>query len=450
MAEMASLMPPLAPSRSISSDQTRKQLPRNMSWGLLQELQRLEQSPGVYHGALLMLAINFHAQIFTDITKNGLRFNYACLLSPIIWTDLLTTNSIILLLIIPLSILSTLLTTLLTPSRPKSHRISAKIGSSRVAVGVHTLMLAVQLLLPHYVLTRVELNPISAAVASAVATCLTLKTHSFFAKFTLHGGGAIDRGPIGKLMHFTRFLFVPALVYSRSSMEAKKKGEGIRWGKIVSNWLQGIACLVWISIVFCQQIVPVLMNERPELIHMLEICVPANLCWFLAFYCVFKANFAILAELTQYPARRFYGDWWNATTVEQFWRRWNVPVHDFAVDHVYYPCLQTLKLSPESAGAVVFVLSAILHEMTFAVAFKCPNCYFITVGMIIQVPLIHYSRFLQDSRRGNILVWLNFVLGITLMAQLYFQQWHNCCSSSDKWFQVFYRGPSSGQSSPSS
>eukprot|EP00954_Amorphochlora_amoebiformis_P030071 1394090-Amorphochlora_amoeboformis.AAC.1 len=47
MAEMASLMPPLAPSRSISSDQTRKQLPRNMSWVWETQKEKRERDRGV-------------------------------------------------------------------------------------------------------------------------------------------------------------------------------------------------------------------------------------------------------------------------------------------------------------------------------------------------------------------------------------------------------------------
>jgi len=295
------------------------------------------------------------------------------------------------------------------------------------------------------------------------------------------------------ILHFLRFLFVPELVYNRAAMmmmfknKAQRKaaklrnhdyskngaiknniaakgaqgnsgeaeeerGRGqtegaelvftsIRWSYILNNWLQGAACLLWIAVVSCQRIVPMLLRTGSvATINSLQLCVPANLCWFLAFYCVFKANFAILAEVTHYPIKRFYEDWWNATTVEDFWRRWNVPVHDFAVHHVFHPCMRSLKLSARAAGAVVFVLSALLHELTFAVAFRCPNCYFITMGMLLQVPLIHYSRHFRGRRRGNILVWMNFVLGITLMAQLYFHQWYECCSRHDRLFIVFYRG----------
>mmetsp|Transcript_11621 Transcript_11621/g.19156 ORF Transcript_11621/g.19156 Transcript_11621/m.19156 type:complete len:171 (+) Transcript_11621:172-684(+) len=129
-----------------------------------------------------------------------------------------------------------------------------------------------------------------------------------------------------------------------NSEENEKEGEedkeklmifpSIRWTYILNNWLQGILCLLWISVVSCQRIVPMLVRGRLVTINSLQLCVPANLCWFLAFYCVFKANFAILAEVTHYPIKQFYEDWWNATTVEDFWRRWNVPVHDFAVHHV--------------------------------------------------------------------------------------------------------------------
>mmetsp|Transcript_17963 Transcript_17963/g.26917 ORF Transcript_17963/g.26917 Transcript_17963/m.26917 type:complete len:450 (+) Transcript_17963:179-1528(+) len=439
--------------KPLKSNFTKKLLPRTHSWGLLQELKRLEQSPGVYHGAMLMLAINFHAQILADIQKNGLRFNYACLLHPILWYDFLVTATVVFGISIPIAITSHLITFAMAPRSSISRTPASRPLPSppcptplkKLMSLIHAIFFLLQLALPHFALAVLDCNPISSAVASAASTCIALKTHSFFANVTMsltssHSG---TYSLYWSFLQFLRFLFVPALVYQRGAMSVRsgRRSLYIRFERILSNWLQSLACLAWISVVFCQQIAPALMSAEGRLagVHLFQICVPANLCWFLAFYCVFQNNFAILAELTQYPERRFYSDWWNATTVDQFWRRWNVPVHDFAVAHVFNPCIKTLKLSSKASGAVVFVLSALLHELTFAVAFKCYNCYFITLGMIIQIPLMHFSRGLEGKRSGNFFVWLNFVLGITFLANLYFQRWHQCCSRGDSAFQLFYR-----------
>uniref|UniRef100_A0A7S2U2R0 O-acyltransferase n=1 Tax=Lotharella oceanica TaxID=641309 RepID=A0A7S2U2R0_9EUKA len=413
---------------------------------------------------MLLLAINFHAQLIADIWEHGLRFNYLFLMEPAVWHDVTMMWYIIFVVAAPLALLSYSIANLL---------LTSNFCSRAVTLTTHAAFVLTQIALPHMLLIRDHINPIVSGIASAASTCFALKTHSYFVRRTLNRGGAAP-GDMLEIGHFMRFLFVPELVYDEKAMNKAYKGtrvatgrpplagdkqgqqrgggrnsnaihprsssRGIRCGFVFWNWVQGIACLGWIAVVFCQQIAPVLIEAQTLVgVHSLQICVPANLCWFLAFYCVFKANFSILAELTNYPVRRFYSDWWNATTVEDFWRRWNVPVHQFAVHHIFHPCINELQMSPRAAGATVFVLSALLHELTFAVAFECPNCYFISLGMVLQVPLVEASKNLEGSRRGNILVWLNFVLGITAMAHLYFYQWHRCCSDGDLVFQSFYR-----------
>lgn len=33
-------------------------------------------------------------------------------------------------------------------------------------------------------------------------------------------------------------------------------------------------------------------------------------------------------------------EWWNATTVGEYWRLWNQPVHKWMLRHVYFPCIR--------------------------------------------------------------------------------------------------------------
>ena len=55
-------------------------------------------------------------------------------------------------------------------------------------------------------------------------------------------------------------------------------------------------------------------------------------------------------------------DWWNATTIGDYWRLWNMPVHKWLLRHVYYPALrQGLGRTP--AMVLVFFVSACFHEL---------------------------------------------------------------------------------------
>ena len=33
--------------------------------------------------------------------------------------------------------------------------------------------------------------------------------------------------------------------------------------------------------------------------------------------------------------RLLYEDWWNATTMLEFWKKWNGPIHYWCLRHVY-------------------------------------------------------------------------------------------------------------------
>lgn len=56
-------------------------------------------------------------------------------------------------------------------------------------------------------------------------------------------------------------------------------------------------------------------------------------------------------------------DWWNATTIEGYWRSWNMPVHRWMVRHIYFPIIRA-GLSRGVAMTVVFFLSAVFHEVS--------------------------------------------------------------------------------------
>jgi MBOAT, membrane-bound O-acyltransferase family len=54
---------------------------------------------------------------------------------------------------------------------------------------------------------------------------------------------------------------------------------------------------------------------------------------------VFHQSLNILAEVTRFGDRAFYKDWWNATTIGDFWRLWNIPVHKWMMRTVYSPLI---------------------------------------------------------------------------------------------------------------
>jgi diacylglycerol O-acyltransferase 1 len=81
---------------------------------------------------------------------------------------------------------------------------------------------------------------------------------------------------------------------------------------------------------------PVLVMER-----VLKLSLPCMYVWLCMFYIFFHLWLNILAELTRFADREFYRDWWNARTIGEYWRLWNMPVHRWMVKCVHTP-LQSL------------------------------------------------------------------------------------------------------------
>lgn len=128
------------------------------------------------------------------------------------------------------------------------------------------------------------------------------------------------------------------------------------------------------------------------------------LTWYLIWECILN----VLAELTFFADRGFYGAWWNSVTWDQYARDWNRPVHNFLLRHVYHSSISTLKVGRGTATFLTFLLSALVHEMCMAVMFKKVRGYLFAM-QLAQMPLVMVSRSKLLRGRtvlGNVIFWL--------------------------------------------
>ena len=76
-------------------------------------------------------------------------------------------------------------------------------------------------------------------------------------------------------------------------------------------------------------------------------------------------------------------DWWNATTINDYWRLWNCPVHKWMLRHVYFPALRA-GVPRVWAGTLVFAVSAFFHELLVGLPLHMVRCWAF-VGVMSQV-----------------------------------------------------------------
>jgi len=155
----------------------------------------------------------------------------------------------------------------------------------------------------------------------------------------------------------------------------------------------------------------------------LTLAFAFNIVWLVSFYLVFVSFLQLMAELSRSQDRVFFQAWWNASTMDEFWRRWNLPVHRWCVKHIYVPFVES-KYNKSSAMLAVFVTSAILHEYMISCPIQVTG-HFALVGFLGQPPLMKMSKYVKSrygSRAGNLLVWSFLVFGNTSGVLAYYKE----------------------------
>lgn len=227
------------------------------------------------------------------------------------------------------------------------------------------------------------------------------------------------------------FCCVPTLCYQ----PVYPMSERFRWGFFLKRMLEFISLSSMAYFVLEQYAIPTVQNSVKPMEDLdwfalaeriLKLSSSSLYIWLLMFYACFHCFFNALAEVFRFSDRSFYGPWWNAQTMDEYWRLWNLPVHNWLKRHVYYP-LRGMKVSNSVASLLVFVASAAGHEFIVAVPTKLLK-YWAFAAMLFQVPLILLTNKIspQNSKSsvGNIFFWIVFcIIGQPMCILLYYQAW---------------------------
>ncbi|XP_047151750.1 diacylglycerol O-acyltransferase 1A isoform X3 [Vigna umbellata] len=212
------------------------------------------------------------------------------------------------------------------------------------------------------------------------------------------------------------FMVAPTLCYQQSYPRTPY----IRKGWVFRQVVKLIIFTGVMGFIIEQYINPIVQNSqhpfKGDLLYAIErvlkLSVPNLYVWLCMFYCFFHLWLNILAELLRFGDREFYKDWWNAKTVEDYWRMWNMPVHKWMIRHLYFPCLRH--------GIPKLCIAVPCHIFKLW-AFG---------GIMFQVPLVLITHHLQNKFRnsmvGNMIFWFIFsILGQPMCVLLYYHDLMN-------------------------
>eukprot|EP00043_Microstomoeca_roanoka_P009323 m.88821 g.88821 ORF g.88821 m.88821 type:complete len:505 (-) comp14551_c2_seq1:91-1605(-) len=221
------------------------------------------------------------------------------------------------------------------------------------------------------------------------------------------------------------FMLAPTLCYELNFPRSPR----IRLRFLVRRSFEVVFLFMLIVIMGQQWVMPTVENTfkddaHPSLSHLVErtlkLSVPNNIIWLCMFFFYFHSFLNAVGELMRFADRQFYRDWWNATSISYFWKNWNIPVHKWAVRHVYRP-LTSKGYSRLQAQLVVFMFSAVMHEVLVSVPLGLFRAWSF-LAMLAQVPLVFITdKFLVDTPYGNVVVWSSLFFGQPMAIMLYVQ-----------------------------
>jgi diacylglycerol O-acyltransferase 1 len=178
-----------------------------------------------------------------------------------------------------------------------------------------------------------------------------------------------------------------------------------------------LAILTFMAIQFIEPIISNFDPNNTELWYkierLLKLALPNTYCWIIIFFIFFHSLLNILSEILYFADRQFYLDWWNCKDLNDYWRMWNLPVHNFMLRHVYNPLLKR-GASKSFAMFIVFFISAFFHEYLVSASIRVWS-YWAFSSMMIQVPIMIVQSvlkkyILKESQIGNIMFWVSFCI----------------------------------------
>lgn len=310
---------------------------------------------------------------------------------------------------------------------------SKKAISETMAVVLEITNTTSSVVVPSLMVWNIQPHPASGLVVMLFTVTLFMKLVSFsHVNYNLRKETQMEGKDLGwphnlTWKHTIYFIAVPTLCYQLKY----PRNPHIRPFFLLRRALEGVFLSVLLLAIVEQYIVPLVHNSLQPITsidvfrifeRILKLSIPNLYVWLLGFYIFFHIYMNLIAEILRFGDRLFYQDWWNSTTLSDYWRTWNTPVHNWMLLHVYTPSVNN-NIPKTAALLLCFTVSAIFHELVVAVPFQMVK-WWSFLGMIGQLPLISITSGLKGNQIGNIIFWFSIVLGQPFLVLMMYRAWY--------------------------
>ncbi|XP_044072685.1 sterol O-acyltransferase 2 isoform X2 [Siniperca chuatsi] len=308
-------------------------------------------------------------------------------------------------------------------------KLGLSLGTGLVLSAVQTCILG---LFPIYMVVHYQLPPASRFIVILEQIRFLMKSYSFIRE-TAPGimkntpkEGESPRFPT--FSSYLYFLFCPTLIYR----ESYPRNTHIRWNYVGITLGMILGCLFYGYFILVRLCVPVFRPEtnqpfskRTMVLAVFNSILPGIMLLLLCFFAFLHCWLNLFGELLCFADRMFYKDWWNSTSFANYYRTWNVVVHDWLYYYGYRDFLWLSKRKFRTAAMLsVFIVSAVVHEYALAMGFgffyPVMFCLFAVFGVV-------FNFTMNDKRQRpvfNVIMWACLFLGQGVQVCLYCQEWY--------------------------
>ncbi|XP_063808158.1 sterol O-acyltransferase 2 [Pseudophryne corroboree] len=282
---------------------------------------------------------------------------------------------------------------------------------------------------PVYVVKHYQLPPASSFIVILEQIRLIMKSYSFLRE-TVPSILQTKKNEVQlpQLSSYLYFLFCPTLIYR----DHYPRTPYIRWKYVAKNFAQFLGCVFFIYFVLVTLCIPVFknmskqpLNTKTLVLSIFHATLPGTFVLLLTFFAFLHCWLNAFAEMLRFADRMFYKDWWNSTSFSNYYRTWNVVVHDWLYNYVYQDLLWVFNQRCRAGVMLaVFLISASVHEYVFTVSlgyfYPVMFCLFAIFGVLFN--------FTMDDKWTNpvwnVIVWTFLFIGQGIQLCLYCQEWY--------------------------
>jgi sterol O-acyltransferase len=154
-----------------------------------------------------------------------------------------------------------------------------------------------------------------------------------------------------------------------------------------------------------------------------RFAIPGVCFLLVGFFLILHTWMNLWSEIILHGDRRFYEDWWNCTNFEEYFRKWNMVVHEWLYYYIYNDLVRLSKgrLSRFHAKMMVFGLSVFLHEV---IIWQSLGFFYPILAFFFGGPGIIFTYIKPKQQKFNIMFWTKLFLGKGLLLVFYLREFN--------------------------